>query len=571
MNSIAKICLQKIRAYKRIAPFLQGRMKQHFHNYHRNEDGVMSMLSLYFFLIFMIMAGLGLGVMRHEMNRAKLSVTLDAAVLAGAGAEAGSTVADIKAIVEDYFSKNGMAGNLNAIDTDGVGQDDIVTSLNATRVFASAQMTINTYLLRLVGVNTLKAHTAGEAQIATPKLEVSLVLDVSGSMRGDKLAALKTAAKEFVTTILDSGNPGDISISIIPFSFGVTPPVTIFNALSVDQKHGNSNCIVFLENEFSTTAVDPNTTYAQQIYTSRYGNNFGGLSSSWRSCYTDAYFKILPYSMSESELHAKIDSLQADGNTSGHLGIKWGAALLDPAFKPVSAALITAGEVNSNLSNIPANWGEPETLKVIVMMGDGANTNSYYFNDPNDLLDPSVAETHVSFDYRGPNSDLWEVKYDNFTKTAYFLHNPNDDRYRDINDVVPGGWLDESEFNNLSSLLPTMDQVAQLSWEDAWGHMSPRYYQNETGISTAFNDYSYQERVTGSMKNTRMRSICTATKNQGVVIYTIGFEVPVNGTAETELRDCAQSPSNYFPVDDVNISSAFSAIASNVQNLRLTQ
>ena len=51
----------------------------------------------------------------------------------------------------------------------------------------------------------------------------------------------------------------------------------------------------------------------------------------------------------------------------------------------------------------------------------------------------------------------------------------------------------------------------------------------------------------------------------------IGFEVPENGTAETELRNCASSVINYYRASGVNISDAFGSIASNVQNLRLTQ
>ena len=51
----------------------------------------------------------------------------------------------------------------------------------------------------------------------------------------------------------------------------------------------------------------------------------------------------------------------------------------------------------------------------------------------------------------------------------------------------------------------------------------------------------------------------------------IGFEVPVGGTAETELTKCATSVSHYYRAQGTNISSAFSAIAANVKHLRLTQ
>jgi tagatose-1,6-bisphosphate aldolase non-catalytic subunit AgaZ/GatZ len=55
------------------------------------------------------------------------------------------------------------------------------------------------------------------------------------------------------------------------------------------------------------------------------------------------------------------------------------------------------------------------------------------------------------------------------------------------------------------------------------------------------------------------------------VVYTIGFEVPVDGTAENELIKCATSESHYYRANGESISSAFSSIAANVKHLRLTQ
>ncbi len=581
MNSLAKICLQKLNADAFRVPSFPYEFKHHLKKYRTNEDGAMVVLTMFFLIIFLIMASFGMAVMRHEMRRAKLTVANDAAVLACAGAPSGTTVAERKAIIEDYYAKNGLAANLNAIDTDGVGTDDIIASVNSSKCAATSHFTMNTYLLKLVGVDTLTANAAGTAQITTPKLEVSLVLDVSGSMSGEKLAALKVAAKDFVTTILDSGAPGDISISLIPFSMGVSPSDAIFNALNIDQTHTYSNCIAFLGNEFSKTAIDPAIRYRQQIYTLRNNNNSVPMNASdqfWRSCYEDAYIEILPYSMSKIALHNKIDSLVARGNTSGHLGVKWGAALLDPSFQSVATALKASGEMNNALTNVPTDWSEAATLKIIVMMGDGANTTTYYFNDPNQLLDETVPESHTLPDFRGPGSDMYMVTRNGNNTPLYYLKNPNqnDSNYNKYYDFANGSWLTETEFAALPSTLEFYEtnnpnNGSALSWEMAWGLITQQRYSRLIDDYTAWNDYSNQGRITGSMKNTRMQSACTAAKNKNVVIYTIGFQVPENGTAETVLRNCAQSPSNYFPANTVNISSAFSAIASNVQNLRLTQ
>ncbi|WP_299851219.1 vWA domain-containing protein [uncultured Roseovarius sp.] len=597
-NTISNFTVQSLRK-SALRRYLAPRLNR----FRNEEDGAVVAFTLYMFLVFMLMAGIGIDTMRHEMERTRLAAVADAASLAGAAA-ADNTAA--KAVVEDYFDKIGMREYLDAF-----GEDDIQITLNTSKVTVNTSIDVETYLMRVMGVETLSAEADSTAEKRIPKLEISLVLDVSGSMRGSKLTEMKKAAKSFVTKIIDSADPGDAVISVVPFSFGVTPPDVVYEALTVDETHDNSTCLVFSEADFSDTAIDPDVTYAQQIYTSRYDINgdFNTLNASWRSCYDDDYFRFLPYSSSKTDLHNAIEALQADGNTSGHLGIKWGAALLDPAFDDVAKA------VNPDLTNFPAKYNELETQKVIVMMGDGKNTTSYYFKDPNGLLNPDTAETHASSDYRGPNSDLHEVKYkdeefdyaqhrykpskksndpakcsrsrwkcyykaSDADLSTYFLYDENDDRFWDISNE---DWMTPAEFAAYKQALednvdpngdplPLLISAGPLDWEEAWGLMSPDYHSDITG-SDAYSEYKYDNNVSGSMKNTRMAAACTAAKaaDKKVVIYTIGFEIDEGGTAETELKNCATEFSKYYRAEGEKIKGAFNSIATNIQNLRLTQ
>jgi len=67
----------------------------------------------------------------------------------------------------------------------------------------------------------------------------------------------------------------------------------------------------------------------------------------------------------------------------------------------------------------------------------------------------------------------------------------------------------------------------------------------------------------------RLSAICEAARDEGIIVYTIAFEAPSRGRAA--LRDCASSPSHYFDVNGTDISDAFSAIASDIRALKLTQ
>lgn len=554
------------------------------------EDGTVTILAFFIFFTMLIMGGIGIDTMRHEMSRASMQSTLDRAVLAGAAAPDEATA---RSIVEDYFDKAGQSDYLAAQQ-----EDDIEIFLNASRVTARASNTFDTYLMRLAGVDTLSTSGTSTAEVRVPKLEISLVVDVSGSMRGNKLSQLKVAAKEFVTTIFENSETGNAAISFVPFSWSVTPPQTVFETLAVDVTHNYATCLRFRDNDYThatltsgASALSNGIPVNQMIYTSLYGT-FDNLTDSWRSCYTDEYMKFLPYSMSESSLHTKIDSLEADGNTSGHEGMNWGAALLDPSFRQVSARLIDTGEVDAALAHVPADYDEPETLKFIVMMSDGANTTSYFFNKS-------------SPKYRGPHSDLYRVVHqeqefvyafdiynhsrqwhdpsveqycylswlecvyevDGPVVSSFYLRDRNPDRYYDLEE---NEWIAASTFAALEDLDGFVSKE-QLSWEEAWGMMSPRFYSETTGDWGAWNDYVGSEQVDGTEKDGHMRNICSATKGKGVVVYSIGFEVPVGGRAEDVLSDCASSTSHYYRANSTDIAAVFNSIAANVQNLRLTQ
>ncbi len=571
----------------------------------KEEDGAMVILALFIFIFMLAMGGIGIDTMRHEMERAHLHAVLDNAVLAGAAAPDGR---DPKTIVTDYFAKSEMSEYLHDFQ-DG----DVVSTMNATKVSARASMTLDTYLMKLSGVNTLSASTAATAERRIPKLEIVLVLDVSGSMRNNsKIENLRIAAKDFVTTILNASLPGDTVISIVPFSTSVTPTEGIYNVLAVEDTHQYSNCIYLEENDYThpslatgNSSLSTGTNMKQMIYTSMYGD-FDDLNQDWRSCYTDEYFRILPYSISETELNNKIDGLLAAGNTSTEQGVKWGSALLGPRFREVSAALINNGEIDGSLSRVPVDYGEPETLKIMIVMGDGENTTTYFFDKSNpefrgahsDLFEYKMQDHAFDYAFQNKNKDKQYTDASYYAKcgtqgwiciykatgpieSVYYLKDPtpydrdNDGDVDSFYDVANDEWRDDGYMAALEGTAnsPNPDFISkeQLSWEQAWGLMSPHYYGRITGDWDAWNDYRYSEQVTGALKNTRMGKICTTLKGEGAFIYSVGFEIPDGGTAEENLKNCASSVEHYYRAQGLSITDAFSSIAANVQNLRLTQ
>ncbi|HBQ35722.1 MAG TPA: hypothetical protein DD729_02600, partial [Rhodobacteraceae bacterium] len=82
---------------------------------------------------------------------------------------------------------------------------------------------------------------------------------------------------------------------------------------------------------------------------------------------------------------------------------------------------------------------------------------------------------------------------------------------------------------------------------------------------SGWNDHF--SRIAWDEKDNRMANICTAAKNNDVTMYTIGFEVEDDNAAK--LMSCASTDAHFYRVEGVEISEAFAAIASQINNLRL--
>lgn len=555
------------------------------HSFSEDERGSLLIFVLVVFSGMFLVGGTAVDLARHETLRSTMQYNLDRAVLAAASLKQTQEPDDV---VNDYMSKVDTIEDFTVVVNSDVG-------VNYRSVSATATADLDTWFLGMAGINEMSIETLSAAEEKIPKLEVSLVLDVSGSMGSNsKLSNLKTAAKEFVTTMLTAVEDDTVAISIVPFNNGVAPSDTMFESMNIDVDHNYSTCLEFTDAEFSDVKIDPNVTQTQAVYTSLYIDNSHDdhLQDGWeqfddgsRTCYTDDWFQILPYSDNETALHNKIDSLEADGWTAGHLGIKWGAALLDPAFNDVTTDLIAALEVDSGFSNIPVAYTDHETLKVIIMMGDGANTYEFLYGT----------------DFRGAGSDVWRVDYTEQTfdyayhkykagktsnkeskcssskwvcvyttedKTNYFVRKPSNNNYYDIEE---DDWLSNSEFTNLPSSLEGWQSSTQLSWEDAWGHMSAEWYDwvTEDWNDNAFDDLVYGTARSGSEADTVMEDICDAARDAGMILYTIGFETS-DSTSE-KLEDCASSAGHYYDAEGTEISYVFAAIAASIQKLKLTQ
>jgi len=219
-----------------------------------------------------------------------------------------------------------------------------------------------------------------------------------------------------------------------------------------------------------------------------------------------------------------------------------------------------------------------DTRKVIVLMTDGKNTSQYY----------------IDSDFRSGASEIWwnaqeEVYsvYDDYYDEYYWLHATDsgwDDNHT-WHDHAYGNqeaivyckkYKKNGKCKKWATIPPEPGEAIALDYRDLFAYTSMEqivefFYEPWMNDNYAW-DLSYAgrgESVGASTRNARTRDICDAAKSHQIVVFTIGFEAPSSGQAV--LEDCASSPSHYFDVDGLEIVDAFSAIASSIRQLRLTQ
>ena len=590
---------------------LQRAMRQ----FRKDEEGSIVVLTIFLIIAMIWTAGIAVDMMRFETYRARLQSTIDRAVLAAADLDVclrdgGRNPADV---VADYMITNGFGDQLGAVNVE--------TTDSSCEITAEARIDVNTIFMKLIGygeINTgvqqLGTTAASGATESIDDVEISLVLDISGSMgRNSRLQNLQTAASDFVELITDTVEEDRLTMSIIPYSTQVSIGPDMMAQYQTLFPHSDSYCLDLPVTTYSTTSVDPGNIYTQAGH---FDANTGHRSTQLReanawTCNPETFSYILPWTSDVSVLRDHINAFEATDWTSVEMGANWGIAMLDPATNPVVRGLVDAGSVEARYADRPAPFNTEETLKVLVVMTDGENTRDYvlstdyrdqwsdvwfswnmeYDNDGTFIGDGAAYTTNLAALAADPNLRGRDVPYtDGNSELQFFVtddEEPNDfdgdGVWREDNYLVEGIFVDHDGRTNTALVRDDWPPNwwntrfgARQQWNDIWARFPVRthaYNFRYDQIHDASVYYSwYDDLVTvtyAAEKDRRLDLICTAAKDEGIVIFTIGFEV--TDRAAQVMSDCATSPNHFYRVDGLEIVTAFDSIANQISALRLFQ
>jgi Flp pilus assembly protein TadG len=561
----------------------------------RKEDGNIATFSILLFSLMVMCGGLAVDLMRYEHVRTALQQTLDRCTLAAAALK---QPLDRTAVCRDYALKAGLNLPVTGVT--------VTTGQNFAQVEARATIKQPTIFAGMLGIPEFDVPARSMAMQAITNVEIAMVLDVSRSMilPDTKLASLKVAAKEFVTTVLASDTENRTSITMVPYNGQVNLGSVLSAKYNVSPIHNivtSVHCVdlpasVYSTNTISRTLALPQTIYVDAFSSTEVSNNSFSGRNIWRPAFDGSQGAIdhaLPNVLNRwcpqqptnivrlpnnnvGTLHSQIDSLVGIGATSINAGMKWGMAMLDPANRPMFAEFRTAGQIPSHFNNRPFDYtvtGEasPDSMKIIVLMTDGENFPESRVND--------AYRTGLSPIYRSSDG-VWSIRFQTGRPAV-----AGTDQY-----FAPSlcSASTTSPTSNVSTSCDAWRSSAvgnaphtQLTWPQVFenqrlSYVAWQFYGRALGTSDSTRRTVYSNTLAAMRTQTlatdmdvQLQLVCDQAQQRNVVVYGIAFEAPANG--KTQIQDCATSSTHYYEASTLNVSTAFKSIATRISQLRLTQ
>jgi hypothetical protein len=552
----------------------------------RDQRGaVMAIVGLAIIPLFAII-GLAIDTGRGYMLKSKLSYAIDAAGLAGGRAfETDLREDDIMMFFEANFPPGYMSSEL------APGHPDIDIDDEENTITIEATATIPTYFMSVAGVHDLTVSARTVIQRELRGMELVLVMDNTGSMRGNGgMAAMKPAAHELIDILYgERETVPQFWVGVVPFSATVN---------------------IGTQHEDWLSGYDANDFTPTQ----------------WKGCVEARSFPN--------------DSNDEPPDTEQWTPFRWATTLQQYQNPFWSATGYVAVVKNSSLSHTsPGNLiylqgsaspSQPNPTK-IQYRANTPSTWGRWLNGDNQW-DPSGPESALKLDndlYQnegtGPNLGCGPaitplVASKSTIEAAIDEMAPWHRGGTMSNLGLAWGWRvlsprwrglwdgDLSEELPLDYDEPNMEKVVILltdgnnEWYDypgitfQWGGSGENHFTGVPGASTYPStspsisstypgaDYTAYGRISEGRLGTtnrntangilddRMLAMCEAMKAQGIIIYTLTFGPSPNAATRDLFEDCATEPDMYFHAASAStLQQNFVQIADELSALRIAE
>ncbi|TIL73853.1 MAG: VWA domain-containing protein [Mesorhizobium sp.] len=340
-------------------------------------------LAVLFGIVASVLAlGVGFAVNVSQLYNTKSSLqgVVDAAVTSTARDLTTGVIneADANKSVQAFLDANSRAGMLQA---DRIVLDKLTIDKIAMTVQAEIHVDLGLYF-PIFGMGDMKRIAASTTAVYSDKtIEVAMMLDVTGSMSGQKIIDLRTAAANAVDSFLGGQDPANprVRVSIVPYANSVNAGALAGSSVYVEastsqrkQAPGNGaiqyvsgltrpdNCATERKGTYQYSDVGPDINMVNRDYLL----SFFAWPTGTAACPVAA---LKPLTADAAALKNVIKNFVASGGTAGHIGVQWTWYMLSENWGSVM-----------NASQRPAKADSKKVAKIAILMTDGEFNLSYF-------------------------------------------------------------------------------------------------------------------------------------------------------------------------------------------------
>jgi Flp pilus assembly protein TadG len=592
----------------------------------RDRSGNVAMMWALMGTVLIGLVGLTIDFTRAQALRAQMQNAADGAALV-AERSYGQSLGERTDAARAFFD-----AEMITVDTTGVNFS--VTDLGDVGHRVDVSMPMQMSLASLVSTEDWIIRVSSEAEQGGVDVEVSVVLDTTGSMAGTKIADLRTAATDLVNTIVsDEQAPYYSRVALVPFAVGVNAgsyAPQVRGSLTGSRSISNAAWANSPQRSIS------GATRTNPVVITSAGHGFAngdrvrirsvsGMTQLNNNTYTVTAATAATFAL-QGVNGSGYSNYSSGGNVTRCTRTNCEVVVTANSHGLATGEYVYITGVNgmtqiNNAAN--ATW-----------LVTAINSNSYALNGSNGPTYGAYTSGGSSFCaqygctyFRFLNAASNAARRHQASSTCV-TERTGANRYTD---VAPGGspvgimyptsgnpcgsqaimplTSDRAALNaRIASLTASGTTAGQIGFGWGWYMLSPNFgsifsgegrpanYGAESTLKVAvlmtdgeFNTHycngviarnassvGSADRINCDAPNgtgfAQAAQICDAMKAQGIVVYTVGFDLGgVAGAAEV-LEDCATSQAHFFNADNgAELRSAFQEIARAIQQLRITR
>jgi Flp pilus assembly protein TadG len=473
-------------------------------------------------IVLMLCIGAAVDIGRWLHARSATLSAIDAAVLAG-GRTMQVTHGDKAAAVAaatNYYNEN-VKTRLPVTDDTVV----FTTADNGMGLTAQGNAYIKTPFLQFANVSKLPLISLAQTKFGsnlgmkTGETEISVMLDVTGSMAGSKLTSLKSSAQKLVDIVTTANQDAKYKtrIAIVPFSEDIRMP----DAASYQAATGKPPKVLMVKSGKTQTIYNRSELCLVERTTSSSRYNDDAPS-------TNNY--PLPHRVQMTTLSTDDGTFLIDGKSSNTKGevvtVSWAnGTKLSSSQK---SAIVTAANKFADCT-VPANAAvQPLTTDTTV-------------------LSTKIKNLSATGGTAGHLGTTW----------AWFTLSPNWNTL----------WSSDSDALEYAPGSDKLKKVAILMTD---GDYNTQYDAN--GVSANYGSTSSCPQAANACSAVQAASLCTNMKAKGIEVWTVGFDVGKTSLAAQTLKACATDETKYYnAADGDDLENAFTDIAVKLTTVYLSK